>query len=284
MGLNVTTSTRSKSDRRTSLASIEVEPLRVGDPRECYFYHTIELPGLGVQDGGWDLRGRFSDYIGRVDLTEKRVLDVGAASGFLSFEAERHGAREVVSFDLDTADRQTLLPFAGSDYVEDHASWSRAQTAAFFTWKKGYWLSHRLLGSRARVVYGDVYSPPSGLGTFDVVILGAILEHLVDPLSALKAVARLTKDILVINTDFFDSDERLASFKGSVERPAMSFIFWSYSIPLYHEYMAIMGFEPIVVRKDTFAGTRPHPGAPRPMEPRVALAYRRVERRQGAEQ
>ena len=266
----------------SNISSIEASPLYVNDPQGCYFYHTVNLPMFGLQDGGWDLRDRFEDYIGDVALDGKRVIDIGTASGFLSFEAERHGAREVVSFDLDSADRQTLLPFADSAYVEDHAAWSRAQSAAFMTWKKAYWLSHRLLKSKARVVYGNVYEPPAGLGTFDVVILGAILEHLVDPLSALTAVARLTSDMLVINTDFFDSSEPVAAFKGRAERPEMSFIFWTYSIPLYNEFMAIMGFEPVAVRKGMFPGMRPHPNAPRPMERRVALAYRRVAPASGA--
>ena len=249
------------------------------DPQDCYFYHTIDLPEFGVQDGGWDLRGRFSDYIGGADVSGKRILDVGTASGYLSFEAERLGAREVISFDLDSADRQTLLPFAGSDYVENHDDWSRTQTAGFLSWKRSYWLCHRQLRSKARVVYGDIYNPPVSLGTFDVIILGAILEHLIDPLSALTAIARLTSDLLITNTDFFDTEERVALFNGQVERPAMSFVFWTYSIPLYHEYMRIMGFEPVVVHRNTFAGTRPGPGEPRPMQDRVALVYRRSVRR-----
>ena len=284
MGLTMLDSTGRATSEPRPPSSIFAEPLRVDDPGECFFYHTIDLPGFGVQDGGWDLRGRFEDYVGGADLAGKRVLDVGTASGFLSFEAERLGAREVVSFDLDTAGRQTLLPFVGSAYVEDHATWCRDQTASFMAWKRGYWLSHRLLGSRAQAVYGDVYDPPAGIGRFDVVILGAILEHLVDPLSALRAVAALTNDLVVINTDFFDSSERVAAFNGRAGLPMLSFVFWTYSISLYHEYMAIMGFEPVAVRKDSFAGTRPHTGAERPMLTRVALVYRRIDVERGGGQ
>ena len=276
MGLTSTNDFSHRSAPPQMPTSLYAEPMTVDKVEECFFYHTIDLPGFGVQDGGWDLRGRFTDYVGGVNVAGKRVLDVGTASGFLSFEAERMGAREVVSFDLDTAKRQTLLPFAGSAYVADHETWCREHTAIFATWKKAYWMSHRILKSRARTVYGDVYAPPAEIGTFDVVILGAILEHLVDPLSALKAVSALTNDLVVINTDFFDSPERVAIFNGRADRPAMSYIFWTYSIALYHEYMAIMGFEPVAVRKERFAGTRPSPGAARPMIERVALAYRRV--------
>ena len=248
----------------------------VDDPSACFFYHTLDLPRIGTVEGGWDLRGRFADYTGHVDVRRKRVLDVGTASGFLSFEAERAGAADVVSFDLDNADRQHLLPFAGSEYVTDHASWSRKQTALFMQWKNGYWLAHRLLGSQARMVYGDVYRLPAWIGRFDVVILGAILEHLIDPLSALRSVADVTDDLLVINTDYFDTEGPAAYFVGRADAPANSFTFWVYSIAIYDEYMKIMGFERVTAHKDTFAGTRPAPDAPRPMLPRVALVYRRT--------
>ena len=55
------------------------------NPDEYYFYHTIHLPGLGQMDGEWDLRPAADDYLGNVNLTNKRVLEMGAANGFLSF-------------------------------------------------------------------------------------------------------------------------------------------------------------------------------------------------------
>ncbi len=258
-----------------SLPTAYVGERHVEGPEGCYFYHTLDLPGHGTVDGGWDLRGRFEDYIGHADLRGKRFLDVGAASGFLSFEAERLGAAEVTSFDLDTAERQDLLPFHGSEYVDDYPSWCRKQTAGFKGWQRAYWLAHRLNKSRVVARYGDVYRLPTDLGRFDVVLLGAILEHLVDPLSALREVARVTDDLLIINTDYFDTPLPVAAFKGRAGLPDHSFTFWTYSIALYDEYMAIMGFTKIGEHKDRFAGTRPAPDAPRPMMDRVALVYQR---------
>jgi hypothetical protein len=101
----------------------------------------MDVPGLdGPTPGLWDLRGRFAEYIGRVDLVGRSVLDIGAASGFLSFSAEQAGAREGVSFDIDIGDRQNLLPFNDSLYYRDHAIWARERTAHFDLWKNAYWL------------------------------------------------------------------------------------------------------------------------------------------------
>ena len=268
--------TQARPRAETSELGPYAQPWHVEHPSGCFFYHTLELPGFGLQEGGWDLRERFDDYIGGVDVRGQRVLDVGTAGGFLSFEAEKCGAREVVSFDLDDAKRQDLLPFADGDYVKNYERWRNKQTDVFATWKRGYWLSHRLLKSRCKAFYGDIYDlPAEQLGSFDVVILGAVLEHLVDPLSAINSVSRLATKTIVINTDYADHPAPLAFFKGRADLPGADYIFWTYTIALYDEYMKILGFEPVAQRKSAFAGTRPAPGAPRPMLDRVALVYDR---------
>ena len=72
-------------------------PRKVEDVADCYFYHTMELPGHGVIEGrDWDLRGRVDEYLGNVAFAGKRVLEIGPASGFLTFEMEKRGG-EVIS-------------------------------------------------------------------------------------------------------------------------------------------------------------------------------------------
>lgn len=140
-----------------------------------------------------------------------------------------------MSFDLDTAERQHLLPFQGTPYVTDHAAWVRAQTAAFDTWKNAYWFTHQKLGSRARAIYGDVYDLPDGIGTFDVVILGAILEHLGDPVRAIGSIARVASKRIVINTDIISGDEPIGRFNGDPAYPERSYIFWTYTLKRIEE-------------------------------------------------
>ena len=92
--------------------AIYAAPRIVEDLADCYFYHTMDLPTLGTVDGLWDLRGRANIYLGGVDFQRKRVLDIGAASGFLSFSMEAMGA-EVVSYDLSENQSWDIVPFSG---------------------------------------------------------------------------------------------------------------------------------------------------------------------------
>ena len=86
-------------------------PRRLTDPRKCYFYHTVEVPGFGLLRGRLDLRGRERDYLGGVPLRGKRVLEIGPANGGLSFYMERQGA-EVVAYDLSDRHGWDMVPYA----------------------------------------------------------------------------------------------------------------------------------------------------------------------------
>jgi len=222
--------------------SLLAEPRKVERLEDCYFYHTMELPGFGVVRGHWDLRGRFGDYVGGVVVEGKSVLDVGAATGFLSFEAERHGARRVLSFDMSDARQQHFVPFREKLYYRDHDLWAFYHNITVERWKNAYWLCHRLLGSRAEVFYGDIHALPPQLGEFDVSVVGAVLEHLSDPVSALTSVARLTRETLVLVTPLIQTEERIARFEPSVGRPEDDYTWWTYSVGLYREVLAILGF------------------------------------------
>src|SRR5438270_3173871 len=222
--------------------SLLAQPRLVERLEDCYFYHTMDVPGFGLVRGHWDLRGRFDDYVGGVGVAGKSVLDVGAATGFLSFEAERLGASRVVSFDMSDVRQQAFVPFKDKPYYSDHESWVGPYAATIEKWKNAYWLCHRLLGSKAEVYYGNVYALPPGLGEFDVAIVGAVLEHLSDQVTALGSIARLTRETLVLVTPLIHTDERIARFEPRADRPEHDFTWWTYSVGLYREVLAILGF------------------------------------------
>jgi SAM-dependent methyltransferase len=206
---------------------------------ECEFYHTIDLPGRGVIDGQWDLRNRISDYTGGIELAGKRVLDIGTASGFLTFEMEKQGA-DVVSFEADCGERVHKLPVHGSKQVT-HPEASTQEISEFLVrLRNSYWMAHKALGSKAQAVYGDVYALPKTIGLFDVVVVGQILIHLRDPLAALTSIASQCRDILVLTEGFVSTDERIAELAGSVEGP--DWMWWQWSIGTASEVLRMLGF------------------------------------------
>ena len=86
-------------------------PRKVEDVADCYFYHTMELPGRGVIEGrDWDLRGRVDEYLGNVDFGGQRVLEIGPASGFLTFEMEKRGA-DVISVEVTDEHGWDFVPY-----------------------------------------------------------------------------------------------------------------------------------------------------------------------------
>ena len=86
-------------------------PRQVGSPDKCHFYHVMETPGHAMTPGGhWDLRGGEEDCIGHIDLSGKRVLEIGPESGYSCFFMESRGA-DVISVEhtrtLDGPSRST---------------------------------------------------------------------------------------------------------------------------------------------------------------------------------
>ena len=229
-------------------ANLQVQPIVMAKPRlverleDCFFYHTMELPTLGVVPGQWDLRGRFDDYVGGVSVSGKSVLDIGTATGFLSFESEKRGAARVVSFDMSDPRQQAFLPFKDKLYSRDYEDFMSYHDIEIERWKSAYWLCHRLLGSKAEVFYGDVYNLPVGLGQFDVTLVGAVLEHLSDQITALASIARLTKETMVIVTPLLETEERIARFEPTADNPDYDYTWWRYSVGVYREVFAMLGF------------------------------------------
>ncbi len=223
---------------------------------DCDFYHSIDLPESGPHEGLWDLRGRFDDYTGHVPLAGKTVLDVGTASGFLTFEAEKRGAT-VTSFDIAGAHQSYELPFHWSTFTTDRAAWIAAVDTPFDRMKNSYWLAHRELDSAADCVYGDVYDLSPDIGVFDVVLVGQVLIHLRDGISALAAAASVCSETLVVTEGSFDAAEPLAALSGRNDRPDVAYAWYQYSHGWYREILAMLGFADVEITTGTYTCCEP---------------------------
>jgi len=160
---------------------------------ECDFYYTMELGDGEVVEGAWDLRGGERSYLGHVDVDGQRVLELGPATGHLSFFMERQGA-DIVAFDLAPGMAADIVPQEGHD-LEAHRRLSLVYAERV---RNSWWYGHRKLGSRCRAVYGDIYQLPGDLRRFDISTFGAILMHLSKPFFALQQAAALTDKAIVV--------------------------------------------------------------------------------------
>jgi 2-polyprenyl-3-methyl-5-hydroxy-6-metoxy-1,4-benzoquinol methylase len=218
---------------------IYADPIEVDRVEDCFFYHRMTLPGVGEVGEQWDLRSTIDAYLGNVDFTGMRVLDVGTASGFLTFEMEKRGA-EVVSFDmLDGAQFDVVPHYALQRQLTEVRLQSRRLVQQL---KNGYWFAHQRLRSKAKVYYGSVYDLPASLGHFDVVVFGMILSHLRDPFQALYSASRLcTKTVIVTNQTMHNAGP-IGRFMPSAEN-RLSTAWWAFSDGLLGQMLGILGFE-----------------------------------------
>ena len=116
------------------------------------------------------------------DMWGMRALDVGTFDGFWAFEMERRHA-DVVAIDVDDLRDVDLPP-------QQRARHERAAAAGDFAPGRGFRLASSVLGSSVRRVASNVYdvTPERLGGQVDVALVGAILEHLRDPVGALERI------------------------------------------------------------------------------------------------
>ena len=153
-----TTEENSRSLRAEPRMQPVVEWISARIAEEPYWFHRIELPG-GIVTPGWsDPKADKLPYYGQpADMSGMRVLDIGNAEGFFSFEAERCGAADVIG-------------------LENYPPMSRK-----------FEICRAVLGSRARTYMGSVYDlNPSTFGTFGLAMFFGVLYHLRHAILALQ--------------------------------------------------------------------------------------------------
>lgn len=226
---------------------IYAEPKMVTDMEECYFYHTIDIPGYGTIKGNWDLRKGLNEYLGGVDFFGKRVLDVGTANGVLCFEMERQGA-EVVAFDLSRDGEWDMVPFAK---WKGYNAISEDRRTIIDRLNNAYWFCHRCLNSDAKVVYGNVYAIPEEIGAVDIAVYGSILLHLRDPFLALQNGAKLAREALIVTEvlrgQTVESKLPYMQFLPDPENIEPKDTWWDLRPEIIVRMIGVLGFEDVSV-------------------------------------
>ena len=223
-------------DRDAALAAVRAHP---------GWYHTLDLGGGVVVEGSVDVR----PFVARAlppSLAGRRCLDVGTFDGFWAFAMEERGAREVVGIDVDDpADlehpplRRTsnLTTFAASGVVPG----------------EGFRLAAAARGSSVRRVGCNVYDLDVDAvgGPFDLVLVGAILQHLRDPVRALENVRRvlapggravLVETVSVRNT-LLHPRTPVGEFRPAM--PDNRFTWWVPNLSLLRAWPTAAGMPPV---------------------------------------
>jgi len=127
----------------------------------------------------------------RLNLNGLTVLDVGAWNGFFSFEAKRRGASRVLA--------------------TDSYCWTHPQ----FRGRETFDLARSALGLDVEAREIDVAQlSTDNVGEFDVVLFLGVFYHRIDAIESLAKVARLAKQVLIVETHLDLRD---------LDRPAMAF-------------------------------------------------------------
>lgn len=169
----------------------EVAP-RFPSLQACSFYHAFDqIEGLaGAQ---WDLRPDPALYLGQVDFRDRSVLEIGPASGFLTFHMEAAGA-QVTCLEPTMAHLWDIVPIEGFDTQ----SWRDEFSAGIEGVRNSFWYMHRMLDSRSRMFEANPCNLPDAAGHFDIGVLAAVLMHCRNPFDMLQSVAARVRQTVVV--------------------------------------------------------------------------------------
>jgi len=214
-------------------------PAEVPAFEECFFYHTMEIPGHGVVKGPWDLRAGVDDYLGNVSFTNQRVLEIGPASGFLTFEMEKRGAA-VVSVEVPDDPGWDFVPYPAA-LLQEVFPPRRERMRRL---KNSYWFAHEAHKSKAQVYYGDVYHLPAELGEFDIALMGSVLLHLHGPLQVVAQCAQRARTLIIIDKFHPDLEGKPICRLFPNQKNFRWDTWWNFSTAFFTEFLAVMGFSP----------------------------------------
>ena len=162
---------------------------------DCQFYHVQDIPGLSeLTKGSFDLRKGINEYLGHVNFKNKTVLELGPASGYITFHMETLGGK-VTCIDLSTEkDSWDIVP-------DCHHNWNLEGRNHMNNLKKvqnAFWYTHKALNSKAKVIYSHINNLPVNIGIYDVSLMSLVLLHLQNPFKAIQNMLRHTKEKAIV--------------------------------------------------------------------------------------
>jgi O-methyltransferase len=209
----------------------------VSGPEDCHFYHTMDIPGFGLIRGSWDLTASIDDLLGRVSFAGTRVLEIGPASGYITFEMERRGA-SVVSIEVPDDPGWDFVPYPPA--VLDPVYASRREVMRRL--KNSYWFAHSAHRSQAQICYTDVYRLPDEIGEFDVAIMANVLLHCHSPAQIIRQCAARAKTLIISEMLYSELEgSAVCRLAPTIENSRWD-TWWNFSTAFFVQYLQVLGF------------------------------------------
>jgi hypothetical protein len=210
---------------------------RIVKLEDCDFYHSYNL-ATGEVVGHWDLRDKWQAYLGHVNFSDRSVLEIGPASGFLSFSMEEQGAR-VTCLEPPMSHLWDVVPSQHIDIAKWRSSFSRGIERV----RNSFWYVHAQKQSTVQMIEVDPYKIPDTLGHFDVGVLAAVLLHCRRPFDILESVAKRTRKTLVV-TEVYNASLGEQAACAFLPHRGMDVVdtWWHFTPQFFVSALGLLGF------------------------------------------
>lgn len=223
--------------RKADTSPVREIPPRQPRREDCMFYHSTTLADGEEVSGQWDLRPNTPQYLGDVNFAGRSVIEIGPASGFLSFHMEAAGA-QVTCLEPPMSHLWDMVPLEGFD-----PNWRENFAHHIEGVRNSFWYVHQQRHSRVRMIEGDPYALPEDCGPFDIGVLAAVLLHCRRPFDMLQSVARRTRRTMIV-TDAYDASlgpRPLAELKPHRDVPQVD-TWWQFTPQFFVSALGLLGF------------------------------------------
>ena len=163
---------------------------------DCHFYHSFLFPDGTQTKGDWDLTQCIQAYLANVNFNQKRMIDIGSASGYLSFYMEQMGA-DVTSFDMPDGSYWDVLKYPGYKPAKHDRYCEKLYNS--------YNYAHEKFKSQCKIYRANIYNElPENMELFDGAVFGTMLSHVRDPMLVLMNILLKVTDFAILINPFPD--------------------------------------------------------------------------------
>jgi len=231
--------------------------------KQYYWYHTINLGNELITPGVFDFRGNIAKYFFLENMHGVSILDVGAATGFFSFEFARRGAMVTATelpslLELDTFPGQNIKDVLNkatkhaSGYVYQKPEQLDSELLYKLLLLEPFTFCNQHLELKIPRRFVNIYNfseETLGQPAFDWVFIGDVLLHTIDPFNALASAAKMCSNTLVIAQHISDSpdDRPLMLYIGGDNLEDDVSAWWRPNLSWFQHVLKKLGFRSIEV-------------------------------------